>query len=690
MLDALHRKEGVESMCSRQLSKIIAVLISGLFFIQLIAVKPVSAAVPQAAYYNDISNRIEVMAAKYNIPPVLLKSVAWMESGWKQYHFDAAGQPLLDQPLIGSDGIGIGIMQISTYDPKDQVTMDKLKNDIDYNIEMGCQALNQKWRAYPKIGNGDRNVLENWYFAVWGYNCWGARNNPNNLTGKSAYQDSVFSLMGQKYNSAITFAPGATKLPKSLLPLLDPPSLSSLWSTPTPTHQGDLLIDSNSLISSGGGSGTDAANGDYWDNFYINSKSRGNYYIHALGFYDTVYNSASITDKSIVTQKILSTYSKLLAEADTLILDKTDSSYVSAAKDYWAVLQGANLDAGITERATTGLQQTTKPIPDTNTNTDPDSTPKVSALIRIAGSDRVDTAIKQSLAGWPQGASTVVLARSDDFPDALAGVPLAAQLDAPVLLTPSQGLDSRVQAALKVLHPGKVYLLGGEGALSAKVSADLKTLGWDSGNQIRLSGANRYATAANISQAITGVQHSAVAIATGENFPDALSIASIAGQKKMPVLLTSKTEIPQETLDALKKLNPSKVYLVGGEGVISPSVAKGIYTGLKMSSSNVIRLAGASRYETMTAVGKAFEGEIKGLSFATGEDFPNALTGAALAAHQNQTLVLLPATSLEGHPALKELITCHLSQSATQPYLSGNLEAIPQGMEDQLKAILLD
>ena len=682
-------------MRSGRLRKIIAILITGFFFMQLIPVKPVTAAVDQTAYYDTIGKKLEVMANKYNIPPVLLKSIAWMESGWKQYKLDASGQPLTDQPLMGNDGIGIGIMQISSYDPNDKVTIDKLKNDIDYNIEVGCQTLNQKWRAYPKIGNGDRNVLENWYFAVWGYNCWGTRNNPNTLTGKVAYQDSIFSLMGQKYNSAITFAPGATKFPKSLLSLTDPPSLSSCWSTPTPTHEGDLLIDLNGLSASGGGSGINAANGDYWYNYSSGSKSGGDYAVHALGFYNTAYDSPLVTDKTAVSQKIISTYNKLLAIADALTLNKTDSSEANAAKYYWTVLQGPSLDAGITERARIGLQQTLKsapsptPAPTPTPTPIPGPTPKFSTLIRISGSDRVDTAVRQALSGWPQGTSTVVLARSDDFPDALAGVPLAAQLDAPILLTSPQGLDSRVQKALMALHPGKVYLLGGEGALSAKVSTDLKALGWDSGKQIRLSGVNRYATAANIVQAITGVQNSAVAVTTGENFPDALSIASIAGQNRMPVLLTSKTQVPQETLAALQQLKPSQVYLIGGEGVISPSVAQGLSSSLNLPSASVIRLAGASRYETMAAVGNAFDGEIKGLSFATGEDFPNALTGAALAVHEHQTLVLLPGTSLAGYPELKGLITRHLSQSATQPYLSGDVEAIPQKLEEELTNLLV-
>ena len=330
-------------------TKVMAVLIMGLFIMQLLPARPVLAAFDQKSYEHGIGEKIEDKANEYNIPPVLLKAVVWMESGWKQYKTDpTTGQPLLDQPLIGVDGLGIGIMQISSYDPIDKVTVDRLKNDVDYNLEVGCQILNQKWRANPKIGNGDRDVLENWYFAVWGYNSWCSSNNPNFNTDKSSYQDAVFSLMGQKYNSAITFAPGATIISKSLLPSVNPPSLSSCWSTPTPTHLSDLVIDSKSLISSGGGHDVDSANGNYWYNY----ARWGSY--NALGYYITAYNSPLVKDKTIVTQKILSSYGKLLAEADALALEGTASSYATAAKYYWTVQQGPSLDPKISERARTG------------------------------------------------------------------------------------------------------------------------------------------------------------------------------------------------------------------------------------------------------------------------------------------------------------------------------------------------
>ncbi|MDO0823242.1 cell wall-binding repeat-containing protein [Desulfosporosinus nitroreducens] len=294
-----------------------------------------------------VGKKIEDMANRFDIPPVLLKAIAHLESGWKQYELDpTTGLPLTDKPFISKDG-GIGIMQISPANYP-EYDVEKLKSDLDYNLEVGCRILNNKWRAYPKIGDGNRNVLENWYFAVWGYNAWTKENNPNYYTGEDAYQDKVFGLMGRKYNSTITFAPGATNFAKSLLPSENPPSLSSCWSTPVPVHVGDLAFDLESLIF----------NGDYWYEYEIDQQPRGDFYVQGLGFYITAYNNPLVTvaDKAIVSQKILSSYDKLLDEADALVLEDKDTSYAIAAKYYWTVLQGPNLDPEIKDRANTGYQ----------------------------------------------------------------------------------------------------------------------------------------------------------------------------------------------------------------------------------------------------------------------------------------------------------------------------------------------
>ena len=66
-------------------------------------------------------------------------------------------------------------------------------------------------------------------------------------------------------------------------------------------------------------------------------------------------------------------------------------------------------------------------------------------VFRVAGTDRVATAIKLMNATDKDWGDTVIIARSDIFPDALAAAPLADVLDAPILVSkPGSSLDSRV------------------------------------------------------------------------------------------------------------------------------------------------------------------------------------------------------------------------------------------------------
>ncbi|MHB1405625.1 MAG: cell wall-binding repeat-containing protein [Desulfitobacteriaceae bacterium] len=531
--------------------------------------------------FEVINQKLEEIARQKNIPSVILKAIAFKESSWKQW--TSEGKVVLG----GSDPHpAIGIMQVATYNDADTLTIQRLKDDLDFNIAKGADLLNEKWNMVPKIGDGDRNKLENWYFAVWAYNSWSEKNNPRVLavsaaasgtslpvgsgtlpgtnlpsgSGSSpvvqAYQDKVWALAAQPQDFLSRFikAVEITKIDSALLPPQGVPSASVSWDTPQPVHVGDL------------------------------------------------------------------------AQAAQAVQVK-----------------------------------------------------------RFAGSDRIDTAVSQALTGWPQGASSVVLARADDFPDALAGVPLAAELDAPVLLTSSGILDKRVANALQTLSPQKVYLLGGEGALSPKISSQLETMGWGQDRQVRLTGTDRYGTAAAISKALKLPARSVV-LTTGENFPDALSIAAIAGREKMPVLLVGKSELPQATIEALQKLSPTTIYLIGGESVVSEKVSTLAQESLRLPLGSMIRLGGADRYETMAKVAEFFKVETNKLTFATGEDYPDALSGAAFSVHQNSSLILIPRISLTQYPSLSSLLSQKL-QGANSAYIFGGEGAISTDREQELSSL---
>jgi hypothetical protein len=111
------------------------------------------------------------------VPAVLLKAIAWVESGWRQ---EAAP----GVPLVGPGG-GYGVMQITDALGVGAVTgpiQSAITSNYIYNIAYGAQALTDKWLGTPAVGGRDPRVLEYWYNAVWAYNGWGWANDPRNPT----------------------------------------------------------------------------------------------------------------------------------------------------------------------------------------------------------------------------------------------------------------------------------------------------------------------------------------------------------------------------------------------------------------------------------------------------------------------------------------------------------------------------
>ncbi len=256
---------------------------------------------------------------------------------------------------------------------------------------------------------------------------------------------------------------------------------------------------------------------------------------------------------------------------------------------------------------------------------------------RIAGVSRYDTAIQISQAGW-SSTPNVVLARGDEFADALAGSVLAHSFNAPLLLTPPNQLPATVLAEINRLQAQTVYILGGIGAVSPGIETTLRNANL---NVVRISGSDRYASAAQI--ALTAVPTAAQAfLVNGNSFADALSISSYAAANKIPLLLTATQQVPTATLNALKSLKATNITLIGGTGVISAAEQ----SQLQGLGFNVSRLAGANRYLTNTLILQNLPFATSHYFVATGTDFPDALAGADLAALQDNPLVLVPQANL--------------------------------------------
>ena len=115
----------------------------------------------------------------------------------------------------------------------------------------------------------------------------------------------------------------------------------------------------------------------------------------------------------------------------------------------------------------------------------------------------------------------------------------------------------------------------------------------------RLSGATRYDTMSSIVSAGFS-QASTVVIASGENFPDSLSAAALAGSLDAPVLLTAGGALSEQTAAQIKMLGASKAIVLGGTAAISDDVTN----ELAALGLSVRRVAGATRQDTAAAVAK--------------------------------------------------------------------------------------
>ena len=168
----------------------------------------------------------------------------------------------------------------------------------------------------------------------------------------------------------------------------------------------------------------------------------------------------------------------------------------------------------------------------------------------------------------------------------------------------------------------------------------------------RLSGVDRYATAAAISAASFAPGIDAVYIAAGTNFPDALSGAAAAGAKRDPLLLVQPNVIPSVVKAELSRLKPGRIVILGSAGAISTGVEAGLHA---FTSGSVKRLAGRDRYATSAAISAAtFEPGVPIAYVAVGTNFPDALAGAAAAGHAGAPVLLVTSTAIPG-PIATEL-----------------------------------
>lgn len=299
------------------------------------------------------------------------------------------------------------------------------------------------------------------------------------------------------------------------------------------------------------------------------------------------------------------------------------------------------------------------------------------AIERLAGADRIATAVEISRETFPETA-TAVLARADDFADALVGAPLAAHLQAPILLTLRDRVPPAVDAELERLGVEQVVLLGGEGAIGPAVQTHLE----QRYEVDRIFGRDRFATAADIARRLP--TETGAFVVTGTGFPDALAVGPWAGHVGRPIVLVGD-HVPPATEEVLTERGDDELVIVGGSGAVSREVEAQLAQG-----RSVRRVAGGSRYDTAAAVFD--ESVAAGLDgahvwLATGASFPDALAAGPAVARAGATLLLVDGSDLGTVPSIVERLQVR-AESLQTVTLVGGPAAISADAPRQLEVVL--
>ncbi len=311
-----------------------------------------------------------------------------------------------------------------------------------------------------------------------------------------------------------------------------------------------------------------------------------------------------------------------------------------------------------------------------------DSLPEEPAQVkRLSGQDRYETSAVMALEAFEE-AETVIIARGDeegDYADGLAAGVLAGVMKAPVLLTSPHSLPGSVAEAVDTLGGEKALVLGGEEAVYPEVVEELEDLDL---NVERIYGESRMETAAEIARYAS--EHGELAdyacIVNSYAPADSLVAGADAFTRKAPVLQVLVDEVPSATLEVLEELGLERVYLVGGEAVISEEVESALEEEVNIEA----RLAGEDRYETSVEFARERFADDMVPVLARGAD-------ANLADAVGASVLESPVIYVR-HETFPEVVAGYIDEAVTSQslvYIAGGTAAVGLRVEAEVHNIIL-
>lgn len=300
----------------------------------------------------------------------------------------------------------------------------------------------------------------------------------------------------------------------------------------------------------------------------------------------------------------------------------------------------------------------------------------VEYMKRFSGTDRFKTAVDVSKSNFSANTKNLIVVNGMNPADALSGGPLAAKLDAPILLVNNDSISDETLNEIARLNPEKVYVLGGKSSVTLGVEKAIKSRIKSSAELKRIDGDDRFETSIKIAEEVLGGKKNAsVGFANGatNKFPDALSASALLGKKSMPLILTDGKKLPA---GAESYKDNSDNYIIGGENSINIAGLSGK------------RLSGSDRFATSAAV--ANEGFRASESYSAenacivvdGTNYPDALTSISLSKKFNAPILLVDKT-------LPNVISTYIKdQDREKAYIVGGTNSVSVNVQNSILKLL--
>lgn len=326
------------------------------------------------------------------------------------------------------------------------------------------------------------------------------------------------------------------------------------------------------------------------------------------------------------------------------------------------------------------------------------------SAVRLAGESAADTSARIATEAFPEGSEWVIIARDDDFADAMSATGLAGVLNAPIVLTDRYSLSDAAARAVQTLGAKKAYIIGGTGAIPGDIEGSLATFGCQT--QDRIFGYDSWDTSTECAKKIAehgGNPGSNAVVAMSTNFQDALSISSYAYKYQVPIFLETDEahgrQLTEAAASAIKELSGT-IYVPGGNGAVPQASVEEVF-----GRERVVRLSGWDGYDTSNQIATYMveHGLLSPstICLASGAPDPkgvDALAGAALAGKAGGVVLLTNAnprfgsistTTIEGADSegTSAFLPSH-AKDLEQAYILGGKAVMPAELQQRVNDIL--